>query len=181
MRKRYQDFLKDSLGKENPTINCLFLSSVCLPFPRTIEQEKNIVREGLYRQNGNMADIQTLRLDFFQDDETPYHSKCDCVSRYAIEENKLDKLDAVNSVYELTGVVKLFFRFLNVETCAVAMFTPCLIRELREPLIPWSVIILMKKELEKEKEEKQQCTKQVIKGFLSISFMNKYSRYLCQG
>ena len=32
-------------------------------FPRTIEQEKYIVREGLYRQNGNMADIQTLRLD----------------------------------------------------------------------------------------------------------------------
>ena len=130
-----------------------------------------------------MADIQTLRWDFF-DDETLYYSKCDCVSRYAIEENKLDKLDEVNSVYELTGVVKLFFRFLNVETWgAVAMFTPCLIRELREPLIPWSVIILMKKELEneKEKEEKQQCTKQVIKGFLSISFMNKYNRYLCQG
>ena len=33
-------------------------------FPRTIEQEKYIVREGLYRQNGNMADIQTLRLDY---------------------------------------------------------------------------------------------------------------------
>ena len=63
------------------------------------------------------------------------------------------------------------------------MFTPCLIRELKEPLIPWSVIILMKKELEneKEKEEKQQCTKQVIKGFLSISFMNKYNRYLGHG
>lgn len=107
---------------------------------RTIEQEKNIVREGLYRQNGNMADIQTLR--------------------YAIEENKLDKLDAVNSVHELTGVVKLFFR------------------ELREPLIPWSVIMLMKKELENvtENEEKQDHTKQVMKGFLSITFINKYNR-----
>ena len=36
--------------------------------------------------------------------------------RYAIEENKLDKLDAVNSVHELTGVVKLFFRFVNLES-----------------------------------------------------------------
>lgn len=107
---------------------------------RTIEQEKNIVREGLYRQNGNMADIQTLR--------------------YAIEENKLEKLDTVNSVHELTGVVKLFFR------------------ELRDPLLPWSVVILIKKELENEKEneEEQHLTKQVIKGFLSISFINKYNR-----
>ena len=38
--------------------------------------------------------------------------------RYAIEENKLEKLDAVNSVHELTGVVKLFFRSLNVESWA---------------------------------------------------------------
>lgn len=36
--------------------------------------------------------------------------------RYAIEENKLDKLDAVNSVHELTGVVKLFFRFVNLDS-----------------------------------------------------------------
>ena len=58
------------------------------------------------------------------------------------------------------------------------IFTLCLTRELREPLIPWSVIMLMHKELEngKEKEEKQHHTKQVIKGFLSISFMNKYNR-----
>merc|ERR1711874_785163 len=41
---------------------------------RNIEQEKHIVKEGLYRQNGNMADIQALR--------------------FAIEENKLEKLDA---------------------------------------------------------------------------------------
>jgi len=107
---------------------------------RTIEQEKSIVREGLYRQNGNMADIQKLR--------------------FAIEENNLDKIDAVNSVHELTGVVKLFFR------------------ELREPLIPWNVIMLIKKELENvdENEEKRHHTKQVIKGFLSITFINKYNR-----
>ena len=58
------------------------------------------------------------------------------------------------------------------------MFTPCLTRELREPLIPWSVILLMRKELENEKEneEKQHHRKQIIKGFLSISFVNKYNR-----
>ena len=36
------------------------------------------------------------------------------ICRYAIEENKLDKLEKVNSVHELTGVVKLFFRFENL-------------------------------------------------------------------
>jgi len=107
---------------------------------RTIEQEKNIVRVGLYRQNGNMADIQTLR--------------------YAIEEDKLEKLDTAKSVFELTGLVKLFFR------------------ELREPLLPWNVIMLIKEVLENEKvnDDKQHNTKQVIKGFLSISFINKYNR-----
>ena len=61
---------------------------------------------------------------------------------------------------------------------AVVIFTPCLIRELRDPLLPWSVVILIKKELENEKEneEEQHLTKQVIKGFLSISFINKYNR-----
>ena len=44
--------------------------------------------------------------------------------RYAIEENKLEKLDAVNSVHELTGVVKLFFRFLNVlSQCSGDLYT----------------------------------------------------------
>ena len=68
MDHRYPIFSKDCLGNENQkttrVVNNLYFSSVCLSFPRTIEQEKNIVRVGLYRQNGNMADIQTLRLDF---------------------------------------------------------------------------------------------------------------------
>ena len=46
------------------TVVLISLSPVYLSSPRTIEQEKSIVREGLYRQNGNMADIQKLRLDF---------------------------------------------------------------------------------------------------------------------
>ena len=66
-----------------------------------------------------------------------------------------------------------------IESRPVPIFTPCLIRELREPLIPWSVIMLVEKELDnvKDNEEKQHHTKQVVKGFLSISFINKYNRY----
>ena len=66
-----------------------------------------------------------------------------------------------------------------IESRPVPIFTTCLIRELREPLIPWSVIMLVEKELldnVKDNEEKQHHTKQVIKGFLSISFINKYNR-----
>ena len=69
-----------------------------------------------------------------------------------------------------------------IESRPVSIFTPCLIRELREPLIPWSVIMLVEKELDnvKDNEEKQHHTKQVVKGFLSISFINKYNRYKTQ-
>ena len=69
-----------------------------------------------------------------------------------------------------------------IESRPIPIFTPRLIRELREPLIPWSVIMLVEKELDnvKDNEEKQHHTKQVIKGFLSISFINKYNRYKTQ-
>lgn len=58
------------------------------------------------------------------------------------------------------------------------MSTSCFCRELREPLLPWNVIMLIKEVLENEKvnDDKQHNTKQVIKGFLSISFINKYNR-----
>eukprot|EP00092_Neocalanus_flemingeri_P024690 GFUD01026779.1.p1 GENE.GFUD01026779.1~~GFUD01026779.1.p1 ORF type:complete len:479 (+),score=168.82 GFUD01026779.1:64-1437(+) len=49
--------------------------------------------EGLYRQNGNLATIQTLRFD--------------------IENGHLAKLEMVKNVHILTGLVKLFFRELK--------------------------------------------------------------------
>eukprot|EP00092_Neocalanus_flemingeri_P013690 GFUD01014765.1.p1 GENE.GFUD01014765.1~~GFUD01014765.1.p1 ORF type:complete len:358 (+),score=82.60 GFUD01014765.1:63-1136(+) len=58
--------------------------------------------EGLYRRNGNMATIQSLRFE--------------------VDQGRLIKLDLVENVHILTGLIKLFFR------------------ELSSPLIPWSTI-----------------------------------------
>eukprot|EP00092_Neocalanus_flemingeri_P097525 GFUD01124291.1.p1 GENE.GFUD01124291.1~~GFUD01124291.1.p1 ORF type:complete len:320 (-),score=89.13 GFUD01124291.1:40-999(-) len=58
--------------------------------------------EGLYRRNGIMATIQSLRFE--------------------VDQGRLIKLDLVENVHILTGLIKLFFR------------------ELSSPLIPWSTI-----------------------------------------
>ena len=68
------------------------------------------MKEGLYRQNGNMAEIQSLR--FFSLYLTNGTNDSLQYFRFAIEENNLDKLDTASSVHELTGVVKLFFRLI---------------------------------------------------------------------
>ena len=50
-------------------------------------------------------------------------------------------------------------------------------RELKDPLIPWEVILKMSEALANQTEGvEEHNTKQVIKGFLSVVFMNKYNR-----
>jgi len=58
-----------------------------------VRRADNIVVEGIYRQNGNMALIQALKVD--------------------VEKNDLEKLEKVSNVHNLTGLVKLFFRELK--------------------------------------------------------------------
>jgi len=61
---------------------------------KVVQSPDKIVVEGIYRQNGNMALIQALKVD--------------------VEHNKLDKLEKVTNVHNLTGLIKLFFKELNV-------------------------------------------------------------------
>merc|ERR1712012_615426 len=61
---------------------------------KVVQSPDKIVIEGIYRQNGNMALIQALKVD--------------------VEHNKLDKLEKVTNVHNLTGLIKLFFKELNV-------------------------------------------------------------------
>jgi len=81
-----QEILKnDKTDSEIPSFLDVALSVVKRP--------DNIVIEGIYRQNGNMALIQALKVD--------------------VEKNHLEKLKNEANIHNLTGLIKLFFRELK--------------------------------------------------------------------
>ena len=86
---------------------------------------------GLYRQNGNLASIQSLRyctMSSIQDDTVQYY-------RMMVDDGQLDCIEAVNNIHILTGLLKLFFR------------------ELHEPLIPWTILLQMVAVMDQNKDK----------------------------
>merc|ERR1719341_1367218 len=58
-----------------------------------VAKQKNLVQEGIYRQNGNMNLILGLKVD--------------------VEKGRVDKLKEVDNVHLITGLVKMFFKDLK--------------------------------------------------------------------